>query len=166
MGRLQSVPPKARRYVLWAVLLLACALYIWQTAASWVDQQAEEQESVGDAAKIPPTAVSTISVKLQSAGSGSSARGLLTYDSHGTSGTLQVWNLDVLSARHVYQLWYVEGKIATSVASFSVTPETSKYDTMPVIIDHTLAASTRLMVTIEIEGGSVAPVGPVVLLND
>ncbi len=168
MKRFPSVSPRVRRNALLAVLLLVCAIYAWQVAAAWVDLDGLAPDAGQPAAPagplfavLTPTAVPA-SVSLQSADS-SNARGMLILDSRGTGATLQLWDMPVLPGRHVYQFWRSEGTIVDSVAVFNITPEMSRYVSLPVIVDHTLDAQTRFFVTIEMTGGNSRPSSPIVL---
>jgi anti-sigma-K factor RskA len=92
------------------------------------------------------------------------ARGMLTMSINGEEGTLVVDGLAHIEQEFEYQLWLYREDEASSGGTFMVYR--NGYGYMRVESEEPLLNYERFMVSIELEGGSQSPTGPVVLAGD
>ncbi|MFU8772643.1 MAG: anti-sigma factor domain-containing protein [Anaerolineales bacterium] len=137
----------------WAVVslllvaaLLVSNLFLWQQIS---------QPQVNDSLRV---------VHLTGENLFSEARGIITMSVDGERGTLVVDGLRHLESEFVYQIWLFRDGEISSGGTFTVYE--GGYGHARVDSDRPLANYERLMVTIEVEGGSPTPSGAVVLAGD
>lgn len=92
------------------------------------------------------------------------ARGMLVVSIDGEHGTLVVDRLALLEPEFEYQLWMFHDGEFSSGGTFKVYE--SGYGHTRIDSDQPLMYYDRFIVTIEVEGGSQSPSGPVVLSGD
>jgi anti-sigma-K factor RskA len=137
----------------WAVVslvlvaaLLVSNLLLWQQIS---------QPQVNDSLRV---------VHLTGEGLFSESRGIITMSVDGERGTLVVDGLRHLEPEFEYQIWLFRNGDVSSGGTFKVYE--GGYGHIRVDSDQPLANFERLMVTIEVEGGSPTPSGAVVLAGD
>ena len=156
-----------RKRLLLIALLLACALYVWQVAVSWVNQAGVTLPWVKAKTPRPISATSYRTVQLRGTGIAAGATGALAFDSRGASGTLQAWDLPVLPPGQIYQVWCADtlGNV-DSPGYFGAFADIGEPNTVIVATDRMISVYARFFITIEPAGGSVLPAGQVVMQNE
>ncbi len=160
--------PRARHILLavvLAVLLAVSALYTWQVAAAWGARGADAQPrwfGAGLVGQVPAGYTQTID--LRGTGVAAAAGGALSVDSTGARGVLQVWDLPELPDGKTYQLWCVDAAGGvSSPALFNPSADDGGLVTITVGTDRMIYDYTRFFITVEPDGGSTVPAGPVVM---
>ena len=151
-------PPRRRRrwpsvrlaplaaVLLLAVVVISAALLFWRED--------------GRIADIAPAGFSA--VLLQPGPAAPDARGVMLISATGEYGTLVVQDLPKPEKGREYQVWLVNDRLYDG-GTFSVY---HGYRSLTVEAGPPLSSFARVFVTLEPEGGSPAPTGPVVLAND
>jgi len=92
------------------------------------------------------------------------ARGRLFADPQGLSGVLLVSGLAPLEPGQTYQVWLIRGELPTGVGLLVVSPTGEGAAVLQA--PQTIASYAALGVSLEPLGGSLAPTGPIVLLQE
>jgi anti-sigma-K factor RskA len=178
MGQREPAGPvsqraRAARAGVVLLVVLACALYAWQLGAAWADEVRTSRDPTGHAGVI---------ITLNASGLASGAAATLSSDGTARGAVLQLYGMPQLPAGQVYQLWCVTGSGEMDGAStfqiqfdghdsmtqVAVTECRDFHEIGPAAMVramHRVEEYRRFMVTIEPDGGSRTPTGPVVLSN-
>ena len=102
VSNVKSVPNGYWRYPLVLLLIFVTALYVWQVANAWSNQDKVDQSATGVSIQSLDSARNSSAVELWGLGLASGATGTLAYDRSGSRGVLQLHDLPTLPAGRVY----------------------------------------------------------------
>jgi anti-sigma-K factor RskA len=122
------------------------------------NQRAAQQQAL---ALITDT--SAVSVKLKARPAAPNATGRIRYKPNSNIGILETWDLPVLEANHIYQLWLVyPDNTRDTGAMFKIVSEDGTA-TVLIMAPRPFGTYTNFGISIEPDGGPPGPTGPGVL---
>ncbi len=109
------------------------------------------------------TDTSAVSVKLKARPAAPNATGRIRYKPNSNIGILETWDLPVLEANRIYQLWLVyPDNTRDTGAMFKIVSEDGTA-TVLIMAPRPFGTYTNFGISIEPDGGSPGPTGPGVL---
>jgi anti-sigma-K factor RskA len=109
------------------------------------------------------TDTSAVSVKLKARPAAPNAAGRIRYKPNSNIGILETWDLPVLEANRIYQLWLVyPDNTRDTGALFKIVSEDGTA-TVLIMAPKAFGTYTNFGISIEPDGGSPGPTGPGVL---
>jgi anti-sigma-K factor RskA len=146
--------PRAALGALGLVLLLAIG------GLSYRVTQLTQQRAAQEQALALLTDTSAVTVNLRGRPAAPAAKGRIRYKPDGTIGVLETWDLPVLEANRVYQLWLIYPDNTRDTGALFKIVNADGSATIVVLAPRPFNNYVHFGISIEPDGGSPRPTGP------